>query len=77
MRNAIPVLLAGLLSVSAFAGEPGMDQASFDALDKNADQKLSAAEVAGDAKLAQSFAKADQNQDGYLSRAEYDAYKKV
>ena len=76
MRKAIPVLLTGLLSVSAFAGQSGMDQMSFDSLDKNADQKLTAAEVASDSKLSENFAKADQNHDGYLSRSEYDAYKK-
>lgn len=46
-------------------------EAMFEALDKNADQQLSKIEAAVDIKLSDTFAAADANSDGYLSRAEY------
>ncbi len=44
---------------------------AFDQLDQNHDGKISAAEAKG-SWLSQSFAKADSDQDGFVSRDEYE-----
>jgi len=46
-------------------------------LDVNADGKLSASELAVDAKLNGSFAAMDSNNDGFVSQDEYRAYEKT
>jgi Ca2+-binding EF-hand superfamily protein len=46
-------------------------------LDLNADGKLSAGELAADAKFSGSFAVMDSNKDGYVSQDEYRAYAKT
>jgi Ca2+-binding EF-hand superfamily protein len=50
--------------------------AAFEALDKNADQQISKTEAASDKALADSFASADANGDGYLNKSEYAARTK-
>jgi hypothetical protein len=51
--------------------------ATFESLDKNADSQISKTEAAGDKWLSDSFAGADSNGDGYLSKAEYMAKQKT
>jgi EF hand len=75
MNRYLPLLAAALVSFGAFAGETATTM-SFESLDKNADQKLTASEAMPDKALSDSFAKADTNKDGYISRAEFDAYTK-
>ena len=49
---------------------------SFQALDKNADQKISKTEAAADQMLTQSFTRLDANSDGSLTTMEFASYKK-
>lgn len=44
---------------------------SFESLDKNGDQQISRTEAGADKQLANAFATADTNGDGYVSKAEY------
>jgi hypothetical protein len=84
MQKYIVLIAATALSAAAFAGDkPGttMDKdkkaaATFEALDKNADQQISKTEAATDKMLSDSFATLDANGDGYLSKSEYVARTK-
>jgi Ca2+-binding EF-hand superfamily protein len=82
MYRATTLLAATLISFAAIAQSPmeSPTQATaaptFESLDKNADKKLSASEAGADQGLAQDFSAADTNQDGYISREEFDAYHK-
>lgn len=51
--------------------------AVFESLDKNADQQISKTEAATDKSLADSFASADANGDGYLNKSEFVARTKT
>lgn len=69
------------IACSAAAGEPAARRttayqtaATFEALDKNADQQISRTEAGVDRKLSDGFAYADTNADGYLSKDEYTAH---
>ncbi|HSN71485.1 MAG TPA: hypothetical protein VLT59_08240 [Steroidobacteraceae bacterium] len=78
MRKFITALSIGLFSLGAFAGDYGdKEKVSFEALDKNSDQQISQSEAQGNDKLSGSFAEADTNGDGYLSREEFEAYTKA
>ena len=79
MKRYLLLVAASLLSFGGFAQAPSQDPSqstplAFEALDKNADQKLTPSEAASDQGLAQDFTAADTNQDGYISREEFDAY---
>lgn len=54
------------------AGGPGLD---FDALDKDADGRVSRAEAAN-SQLGRSFAEIDSDNDGQISRREFEAWSK-
>lgn len=76
MKVFIMLLTATLLSAAAFAGDDDPAKsamATFESLDKNADQQLSRSEAAGDKMLSDSFAAIDTNGDGYVSKSEYTA----
>lgn len=85
MMKFIALLAATLLSVTAMAGDDKAKKdttmkstaATFESLDKNADSQISKTEAAGDKWLSDSFAAADSNGDGYLSKAEYMAKQKT
>jgi EF hand len=84
MTRFIILIAAAVLSASAMAGDDkdkSQDMkstaATFESLDKNADQQLSKTEAAGDKMLSQSFATLDTNGDGYLSKSEYMAKSKT
>jgi hypothetical protein len=76
------VLFAGvvLAASAANAGDTAKTvtsaTAEFESLDKNADQQISKTEAASDKTLADSFASADANGDGYLNKSEYVARTK-
>jgi EF hand len=73
MKALITVVSATLLSAAAMAGD-GMSKttaATFEALDKNADQQISKTEAAAEKNVSDAFAMADTNGDGYLSKSEY------
>jgi hypothetical protein len=69
MRKWFSVL--ALVSVLSIAGTASGMESTFDDLDANKDGKLSKEEAAKQAGL--DFAKADANQDGWLTRPEYEA----
>ena len=76
MKTLLTVITATLLSAAAMAGDTSSKSttaATFDALDKNADQQISRTEAAGDKMLSDSFAAIDTNGDGYISKSEYAA----
>jgi EF hand len=85
MTRTIVLLAATLLSVTAVAGDDKAKKdttmkstaATFESLDKNADSQISKTEAAGDKWLSDSFAAADTNGDGYLSKSEYMAREKT
>jgi hypothetical protein len=61
-----------LVSALSIAGPAsGMEASTFDDLDTDKDGRLSREEAARQAGL--DFAKADANQDGWLTRPEYEA----
>jgi len=71
MRNyylAIGIALA--LATPAMAQDAGL---VFTALDTNKDGKISQAEAQRNAMVSQSFADADKNHDGFLSKDEFTA----
>ena len=78
MKKLITVLAASLLSAAAMAGGDGATKAAatFEALDKNADQQISKTEAAADKMVADHFASLDTNGDGYVSKAEFAAKSK-
>lgn len=85
MTKFIILIAATVLSATAMAGDDKDKQhdttmksstATFDSLDKNADSQISKTEAAADKMLSDSFAAADTNGDGYLSKSEYMARTK-
>jgi hypothetical protein len=60
-----------LVSALGFAGPASGMEVTFDDLDANKDGKLSREEASKQAGL--DFAKADTNQDGWVTRPEYEA----
>lgn len=78
MKTLVTLISATLLSAAAIAGDGTSKDhaATFESLDKNADQQISKTEAAADKRLTDSFASADSNGDGYLSKSEYVARTK-
>ena len=81
MTRFIVLIAATVLSATAMAGNPDKDTktsaATFESLDKNADQQISKTEAAADKMLSEAFAAHDTNGDGYLSKSEYMAKSKT
>jgi hypothetical protein len=85
MTRLITFLALTLLAATAMAGETRdkdkhdmkSSAATFESLDKNADSQISKTEAAADKMLSDSFAAADTNGDGYLSKSEYMARQKT
>lgn len=79
MKILITIITATLLSAAALAADPAKQTgatATFDSLDKNADQQISRTEAAAEKNLSDSFASIDTNGDGYVSKSEYAARTK-
>jgi Ca2+-binding EF-hand superfamily protein len=87
MHRLIALLVSGVLATTALAGDDkskaatqGKDSritATFEELDKNADQQISRTEAAADKHLASNFASIDANGDGYISKSEFAARTKT
>lgn len=76
MRREIVVLISMLAAMEgSFAAEPH-GPASFEALDVDKDGLITVIESKRDKQVAAHFSTADKNQDGYLTRAEFDAIPK-
>lgn len=79
MKALIAIIAATLLSAAAMAGDPAMKDntaATFNSLDKNADQQISRTEAAADKALSDNFASIDTNGDGYINKSEFAARTK-
>lgn len=74
---ALPLALSSVAFANPTADAEAKATVSFAELDKNADAKLSAEEVASDEALTGSFATVDADGDKSLSRTEFDAWTKV
>lgn len=72
-----PIALAGILAVAgvSLAAEP-TDAPTFESLDVDKDGVITVIESKADRNVAARFSTADKNQDGYLSKAEFDAMPK-
>lgn len=70
MKSMI-LIAAALVAGTAFAGGETMASKSFESLDKNADGRITASESVVDKNLAASFATADANSDGAVSKEEF------
>jgi Ca2+-binding EF-hand superfamily protein len=64
---------AALFAAAAIAGDDKAKGATstFEALDKDADGKLSQEEVSGNDSLAGNFDRLDSNSDGFVSKREF------
>ncbi len=72
MKVFIAIATAALLSTAALADDPkSSTTATFESLDKNADQQISRTEAAADKMVADRFSSLDTNGDGYVSKSEY------
>jgi Ca2+-binding EF-hand superfamily protein len=69
-------VLAAVAGGAALAAESGGAKPSFDALDKNADGKVSLNEAADNDSLFVAFKGLDINKDGALSKEEFAAYQR-
>lgn len=79
MKKLIPLFALALISGAAIADDkdqPTGSAATFEALDKNSDQRLSQAEASVDENVSVRFASLDSNADGYLTKREYKARSK-
>jgi Ca2+-binding EF-hand superfamily protein len=80
IRRLIPVFLLSFLCIAAASADDKEKstsaEATFKSLDRDADQRLSKSEAAGDKMLAQHFAAVDADSDGYLTKREYAAHAK-
>jgi Ca2+-binding EF-hand superfamily protein len=85
MYKMIVLVASTVLAATAMAGDDKTKNttkdasmtATFEALDKNADQQISKTEATVDKKLSDSFAAADTNGDGYISKSEFAARTKT
>lgn len=68
------IALTPLTGVSVAAEPRG--PASFESLDVDKDGVITVIESKADRNVAARFSTADKNQDGYLSKAEFDAMSK-
>lgn len=77
MRTSIITSIAAAfaLSLSGAAFADRGDKVSFEDLDRNGDGYVYREDIPADHELAQLFASYDMDQDGRLSRTEFNVYK--
>lgn len=63
-------VIAAFFAIRAFPADE--NNVSFDVLDKDKDGVITASEARANPAVAARFAAADKNEDGYLSRAEFN-----
>lgn len=77
MSKLIPLIVLALMSGTAMAADKDKPMretaATFEALDRNQDQRISQSEAAGDDSVSASFAALDANGDGALTKREFTA----
>lgn len=81
MRTVIPVVVASVLALTSVLADNkdksmGREDATFKALDRDSDQRLSKSEAKGDQMVTDHFAMIDADGDGYLSMREYTDHMK-
>ncbi len=70
------VASTGMLALLAISLAAAQRSASFEALDADKDGLITVIESKADKQVATHFSTADKNQDGYLTKAEFDAIPK-
>lgn len=70
------VISIGVLASLTISIAAAQRSASFEALDVDKDGLITVIESKADKQVAAHFSTADKNQDGYLTRAEFDAIPK-
>lgn len=77
MKQLIPLLALALICSAAIADDKDKPArgtaATFEALDKDSDQRVSQSEAAADQNVSARFASLDADSDGYLTKREYTA----
>ncbi len=76
MIGRILALCAGVLLTGVCVAAEPRGPASFESLDVDKDGVVTVIESKADKNVAARFSTADKNQDGYLSKAEFDAMPK-
>jgi Ca2+-binding EF-hand superfamily protein len=66
----------GMLTAMTISIAAAQRSASFEALDVDKDGLITVIESKADKQVAAHFSTADKNQDGYLTKAEFDAIPK-
>jgi Ca2+-binding EF-hand superfamily protein len=70
------VASTGVLALMAISLAAAQRSASFEALDADKDGLITVIESKTDKQVAAHFSTADKNQDGYLTKAEFDSIPK-
>jgi len=70
------VASTGMLALLAISLAAAQRSVSFEALDADKDGLITVIESKADKQVAAHFSTADKNQDGYLTKAEFDAIPK-
>jgi Ca2+-binding EF-hand superfamily protein len=76
MIGRIVALCASVLLMAAAGAAEPRGPASFESLDVDKDGVITVIESKADRNVAARFSTADKDQDGYLSKAEFDAMPK-
>lgn len=80
MRTIVAVLITGgVCAVSTAAAQDirptrTASVATFESLDRNSDHRVSRSEAGYDRRLSETFAYADVDGDGFLSKVEYSTF---
>ena len=76
MKRTLVTLMGMLVVLQLTTAAEPRGPASFEALDVDKDGVITVIESKADRNVAARFSTADKNQDGYLTRAEFDAIPK-